>query len=349
MLCGWCGLVDVPLGSIFCSADCLLRWQEHRPDAMDLAGGALGPSPPGPRAAPPLSTAQGSLRWDEHERAVDDDGDIPRPSRQPVDEWLKDRCEAPEGASPRLVSPSTDDTLRFLALSQTERANGSPPCEDRPSGQVFCFWCGVEEVSGMQVYCSHACRSAAWRFRRRSEFQAVGPYDRKMRLAYADPPFPGKAYLYVDQPSYAGEVDHVELVRGLIAQYDGWALSTGWQNLADVLPLCPRGRYRIHPWVKPNGVSRLTYGAHNAWEALIVVPARRLRPGFRDFLCAKPARGQGHTLIGRKPSAFAAHLFRALGADPRDDFEDLYPGTGMIGRCWRAWVSAHQEEKEERP
>ena len=37
---------------------------------------------------------------------------------------------------------------------------------------------------------------------------------------------------------------------------------------------------------------------------------------------------------GRKPIAFAAWLFALLGAQPSDVLDDLYPGTGIIGRAW---------------
>lgn len=36
-----------------------------------------------------------------------------------------------------------------------------------------------------------------------------------MRIGYADPPYIGCAHLYADQPSYAGEVDHLALVARL--------------------------------------------------------------------------------------------------------------------------------------
>ena len=47
-----------------------------------------------------------------------------------------------------------------------------------------------------------------------------------MRLAYADPPYPGQAKRwYEDHPDYGGEVDHAQLVERL-ESYDGWALHT---------------------------------------------------------------------------------------------------------------------------
>lgn len=152
-------------------------------------------------------------------------------------------------------------------------------------------------------------------------------------MAYADPPYPGKAAeFYSDQPSYAGEVDHAALVASLIDRYDGWALSTGAYALREVLPLCPAD-VRVCAWVKPIGVAGSTFGLHNAWEPLIVMPGRRLRPGKRDWLSAQPARGGGD-LIGRKPLAFCAFLFDALGMLPGDSLDDLFPGTGIVSRAW---------------
>ncbi len=81
--------------------------------------------------------------------------------------------------------------------------------------------------------------------------------------------------------------------------------------LSNVLPLCPAGA-RVCAWVKPIGVPAATYGPHSTWEPLIVVGGRPRRPGVRDWLRAQPARGGGD-LPGRKPLAFCASLFNALG------------------------------------
>jgi hypothetical protein len=152
------------------------------------------------------------------------------------------------------------------------------------------------------------------------------------RLAYADPPYPGLAKRYYgDQPTYAGEVDHVELVSSL-QEFDGWALSTSARAVRQILPLCPLGAL-LCPWVKPNPAPSTTRGPHNRWEALIVVPARRLRPGFPDWLLAQPARFGGD-LPGRKPIAFVTWLFRLLGARRGDSLTDLFPGTGIVGKAW---------------
>jgi len=201
----------------------------------------------------------------------------------------------------------------------------------------LCAWCRSPlEVTARpaQVFCSQNCRQFAFRLRRRRATEATNA--QPMRFCYADPPYPGLANRYYgDQPTYAGEVDHAELIASLEASgYHGWALSTSAKALRDVLPLCPPPpESRVCPWVKPIGAAPLTYGPHNTWEPLIVVRGRKLRPGFRDWLSAAPARGGG-TLPGRKPIAFCAFLFQQLGMLPGDELVDLFPGTGVVSRAW---------------
>jgi hypothetical protein len=90
------------------------------------------------------------------------------------------------------------------------------------------------------VCCSVRCRQARHRFLRAvGRAEAVAP-GRSLRLAYADPPYPGKAWPYRDHPDYGGEVDHAALIARL-AGYDRWALSTSAEALPAVLGLCPPG------------------------------------------------------------------------------------------------------------
>jgi hypothetical protein len=142
-----------------------------------------------------------------------------------------------------------------------------------------------------------------------------------MTMAYADPPYPGKADIYKDQPDYKGEVDHVELIASLVDRFDGWALSTSAESLRSILPLCPPEAH-VCPWVKP-----------------IVMPGRELRPGFRDWLAAQPAR-HGGDLPGRKPIAFCVFLFRCLGLCSGDTLVDIYPGSGIVSKTWNEVSSA---------
>lgn len=198
-----------------------------------------------------------------------------------------------------------------------------------------CAWCRAEFLADPRaLYCSRRCRQSAWRLCRRHQVDDASATAAPRRFAYADPPYPKLARRYYGrEPTYAGEVDHVALIARLQAGgYAGWALSTSAAALREVLPLCPKGA-RVCPWVKPHAVPPATRGIHNAWEPLIVVGGRQRRPGRPDWLRAYPAR-RGGTLPGRKPLAFAAWLFGLLGMQPGDELDDLFPGTGMIGRAW---------------
>ncbi len=40
-------------------------------------------------------------------------------------------------------------------------------------------------------------------------------------------------------------------------------------------------------------------------------------------------------LVGMKSAAFCEWVFRQLGAEPGDEFADLFPGSGAVSRAWR--------------
>ena len=236
---------------------------------------------------------------------------------------------APADAPRPLLEPATSPTARADAAGHLEELATASPSSPG-DGERVCLWCRHGLTATQERWCSKKCRQTAWRFRRLSVVEDLS--DTAKRLAYADPPFPGLSRKYYrDEPTYAGEVDHRRLLEQL-ATFDGWGLSTSSKALRDVLALCPP-EARVCAWVKPNGVPRSNRGVSSVWEPLIVVPARRRPPGVRDFLLAKPARGGG-TLMGRKPIAFCSWLFALLGAGRDDSLEDLFPGTGIVGRCW---------------
>jgi hypothetical protein len=221
-------------------------------------------------------------------------------------------------------------------VASAEYSGDSPsltPGRDAETEPVLCAWCReLLTATRTQRFCTKKCRQAAFRLRRRRATDAS--HDRLMHFRYADPPYPGRAKKYYGQePSYGGEVDHVALIASLEGSgADGWALSTAADALRRVLPLCPEGA-RVCAWVKPIGACPLTAGLHNTWEPLIVVRGRQRRPGKRDWLSAQPARFGGD-LPGRKPIAFIAWLWECLGAQPGDTIDDLFPGTGVVGRAW---------------
>jgi hypothetical protein len=38
-------------------------------------------------------------------------------------------------------------------------------------------------------------------------------------------------------------------------------------------------------------------------------------------------------------------MFDLLGAQPQDDFTDLFPGSGGVSRAWRVFASINDEGK----
>jgi hypothetical protein len=173
-----------------------------------------------------------------------------------------------------------------------------------------------------------------------------------VRLAYADPPYPGQAKRsYGDHPDYAGEVDHAELIDRLMG-YDGWALSTSEQALQEVLALCPRKgagakgrRYqsfsgvRVIVWTK-GGCPFPNEGMH-AFEPVIVRGARAPEANLRDWINCEPDYFQWRPrppeyVKGQKPGPVIDWILRWLGARPGDELDDLFPGSGAVARAWAA-------------
>lgn len=168
---------------------------------------------------------------------------------------------------------------------------------------------------------------------------------RPLRLAYADPPYPGNARLYQNHPDYGGEVDHATLIAHLTT-YDGWALSTSAAALPAVLALCPPG-VRVAAWHKGERPTASRWPL-NAWEPVIYTGGRpddpSRPPGRRrvdslvhgvSAMTTLPSR-----VVGAKPAAFCRWLFDLLGASPGDHFDDLFPGSGAVARAWNAFVAA---------
>jgi hypothetical protein len=160
------------------------------------------------------------------------------------------------------------------------------------------------------------------------------------RLAYADPPYPGKAGYYVGHPDYAGEVDHAALLSRL-ATYDGWALSTSAAALPAVLALAVAQDLpvRVAAWMRgPRAHATARYPL-SAWEPVLYVPvpsrtageARRVDAFAHGVspLVTLPSR-----VIGTKPAAFCRWVFDLVGATPSDTLDDLFPGSGIVGMTW---------------
>jgi len=159
-----------------------------------------------------------------------------------------------------------------------------------------------------------------------------------MRIAYADPPYPGCAHLYRDHPDYAGEVDHAALIDRLEADFDGWVLHTSSPALPLIARLVPEGA-RFCAWVKSFAAFKRNVSVAYAWEPVIVRAARKpVVTGhcvMRDWIACPITLRRGFT--GAKPEAVCHWAFEIVGAELGDELVDLFPGSGAVSRAWKSW------------
>lgn len=210
---------------------------------------------------------------------------------------------------------------------------------------MTCAWCKGEIPAGARrdsKHCSKRCRQAAWRFGRGCV--AAERAESPLRLAYADPPYPGLADYYRDHPDYAGEVDHRALLSRL-QPYDGWALSTSARALPMVLGLCSELgiEARVAVWLR--GERRVPSAwPLQSWEPVVYAGGRRVvsteQPADSLAWHNKPRTSDPARVIGAKPAEFCWWLFRLLGAQGGDQLDDLFPGSGGVGRAWRLFQEA---------
>lgn len=158
-----------------------------------------------------------------------------------------------------------------------------------------------------------------------------------MRFAYADPPYLGCGKLYKNDHAEALSWNDIGTHRNLVerlSEYDAWAMSLSSPSLSKILPLCPED-VRVAAWVKPFAVFKPNVNPAYAWEPVIFRGGRRgdrKRATVRDWLAESITLKKG--LTGAKPEAFAGWIFDLLGAEPGDEFDDLFPGTGVVSRAW---------------
>ncbi len=231
------------------------------------------------------------------------------------------------------------------------------------TGDRTCVWCKgpiPTRARRDSICCSVRCRQARHRFTTGVGRPAAVADGRPLRLAYADPPYIGKARRYYgDHPDYAGEVDHVQLLADLVG-FDGWALSCSAISLPQILPLCPSG-VRVAAWHRGERAVH-SWGPLNGWEPVIFWGGRAVDalPAGRDASPSTPATGSGGParrvdslvyrpgvratdparVIGSKPAVFIRWIFDLLGALPGDEMVDLFPGSGGVDRAWQTYTQA---------
>jgi hypothetical protein len=166
-----------------------------------------------------------------------------------------------------------------------------------------------------------------------------------MRFVYADPPYLGcGASHYGEHHADAADFDrletHAALVGRLNAEFDAWALSLHTPSLGRILSVCPAD-VRVGAWVKPFASFKPGVNPAYAWEPVIFRGGRKLGREVRtvrDWVSVEITLRRG--LTGAKPAAFCWWVFDFLGMEPEDEFTDLFPGSGAVGRAYELWKVA---------
>jgi len=159
--------------------------------------------------------------------------------------------------------------------------------------------------------------------------------DRPMRFASSTPCIQARRATTPERQ----EVDNAELVDRLVAEYP--ALSTSAVALAACYArarpasACARGTRSVRCTRSSRALS--------GWETLIVAACRPLPVDVvHDLTDALVARGQHRAypgaITGMKSPPFAVWMLRQLGAAPGDLRDDLFPGSGAIGRAWSRYA-----------
>lgn len=177
-----------------------------------------------------------------------------------------------------------------------------------------------------------------------------------MRFAYADPPYLGCCGLYDhfhgdDGLCWDDWPTHDQLIARLCDEYpDGWAMSASAPSLHRLLPMVPRDT-RISPWCKSFSAFKKGVRPAYAWEPVLWRGGRNPANGHphappekggkqntpKDFLwlddpglLAPITLQKG--LTGAKPESFCAWVLDLLNVQMGDTVDDLFTGTGAMGR-----------------
>lgn len=198
------------------------------------------------------------------------------------------------------------------------------------------------ETSELQLTCDGVIRSSA----------LLGI--RSMTFAYADPPYLGlaKAYrkLHPNADDYDKPETHALLIQKLCAEYpDGWAMSLHSPSLRTILPMCPVD-VRVMSWVKPFCSYKPNVRVAYAWEPIIIRggrPRPKTKPTERDWLAESNIDKATGRLRGRfygaKPEKLIHWILECLGAEICDQLDDLFPGSGNVGRAWETWKTNQRD------
>lgn len=167
----------------------------------------------------------------------------------------------------------------------------------------------------------------------------------RVRFAYADPPYVGKAHKHYAQEAaavgrVASEIDHVALIERLVSEFpDGWALSCTSTSARWLWSLTPDDT-RMLAWVKPFAMPKKNVYPMYAWEPVLMRGGRRQPPSASapDWHLASRSNMRPDVTLtakGAKPLTFCLWLLKCLGFERGDEMVDLFPGTETMALAVR--------------
>jgi hypothetical protein len=175
-----------------------------------------------------------------------------------------------------------------------------------------------------------------------------------VKFAYADPPYFGCCRLYQhhhpDGLCWDDLPTHEALIARLVRDFpDGGALSATSVSLRVILPLCPPD-VRVAAWAKSFCAFKKGVRPAYAWEPVIFWRGRNPNNGHshappekggkqntpKDFIVEPITLRKG--LTGAKPEKVCKWILDLLNFQPGDTCEDIYPGTGAMGRVVSNWA-----------
>lgn len=176
-----------------------------------------------------------------------------------------------------------------------------------------------------------------------------------MNFAFADPPYLGCCSYYGHNHGVLGRTfdglcwDHVGTHELLIAwlrdEYpDGWAYCASSPTLPVLT--CLRPNNRIGAWVKPFASFKPGINPGYCWEPVVFAGGRKLGRDVdtvRDFISESITLEKG--LTGAKPFKVCLWVLDMLGYQPGiDELDDIFPGTGVMGKAvaYRCGMPAEQ-------
>jgi len=160
-----------------------------------------------------------------------------------------------------------------------------------------------------------------------------------MKFAFADPPYIGYSHYYdhPDRKKWDNPATHADLLHTLRNDYDGWAYCLYSNSLKEpqiIGAIQGDPQIRISAWVKPFASFKPGVNPGYTWEPLIFKCGRPYERGgttIRDHLSCNIAMQKG--LKGAKPMAVCFWVLKLLNFQPGDTLDDLFPGTGVMGRA----------------